>query len=96
MRERERQLTRILPNITVAEDLKILSDSLAIFFAVISSEQSSPPDEFEVMYKLLKSFRGDCMHAGASYRTISRHIFASCSNKPLENENVFVAESKCN
>ena len=41
-------------------------------------------------------FHGDCMHAGASYRTINHRIFDSCSNNPLENENVFVAESKCN
>ena len=41
-------------------------------------------------------FRGDYMHAGMSYRTENRRVFASCSNKPLENKNVFVAESKCN
>ena len=41
-------------------------------------------------------FHGDCMHAGASNRTINHRIFASCSNNPLENENVFVAESEFN
>ena len=147
------QSTRILldPNSCIVEEtLKILFDSLAMFFTVISSEQSSPPDKFELVYKLLKSlpncpkqelhhdskqrsdssyniqyslivaiesntklilsdhnnidipingmimFRGDYMHAGASYPKINHRIFASCSNKPLEKKNVFVAQSKCN
>ena len=147
------QSTRILfdPNsCIVKETLKILSDSLAMFFTVISSEQSSPPDKFEFLYKLLKSlpncpkqelhhdskqrsdssyniqyslivaiesntklilsdnyeidipinsmimFRGDYMHAGASYPKINHCTFASCSNKPLEIKNVFLAQSKYN
>ena len=147
------QSTRILldPNSCIVEEtLKILSDSLAMFFTVISSEESSPPDKFELVYKLLKSlpncpkqelhhdseqrsdssyniqyslivaiesntrlilsdhnnidipinsmimFRGDYMHAGASYPKINHRIFASCSNKPLEKKNVFVPQSKYN
>ena len=127
----------------VTELFRTLSDALSLFFSVISSEQSSPPDQFDIKYRLLKSltncpkevfhsdckdssdapsyniqyslivaiqshtkfvlsnketidipmngmimYRGDYMHAGASYQNEHNRLFISCSNKPLKDMTV--------
>ena len=132
----------------VTELFRTLSDALSLFFSVISSEQSSPPDQFDIKYRLLKSlancpkqlfhsdckhssdtssyniqyslivaiesntkfvlfnketidipingmimYRGDYMHAGASYQNEHNRLFISCSNKPCKDMTVFELKS---
>ena len=137
------QSAPISVNAPVTELFRTLSDALSLFFSVISSEQSSPPDQFDIKYRLLKSlpncpkevlhsdckhssdepsydmqysvivaiqshtqfvssnnrtinipkngmimYRGDYMHAGASYEIEHHRLFISCSNKPLKDMTV--------